>query len=309
MSAKPSESAGEKRFTGVFTPIATPFTSDDMLDEKALASNIKRWMTTGLTGLVVLGSNGEAPQLEDDEADRVIEIARAGMRKDRPLIAGTGRESTKATIEATRRAADLGADAALVRTPSFFKAQMTSEVFMRHYAAVADASPIPVLLYNVTMYTGVTLPADAIEQLSAHPNIAGMKESGNDILYIGECVSRTPDDFTVLAGSASTLFQSLCAGVDGAVLALAALLPDECIDMVRLVRENRIAEARALQRRVTPLARSIGGGFGISGLKAALDLVGYAGGAPRPPLRPASKQTIETIRGQLDALGVLPIRV
>jgi 4-hydroxy-2-oxoglutarate aldolase len=231
------------------------------------------------------------------------------MRTERPLIAGTGRESTKATIEATRRAAALGADAALVRTPSFFKSQMTSEVFMRHYAAVADASPIPVLLYNVTMYTGVTLPADAIEQLSAHPNIVGMKESGNDILYIGECVSRTPDDFTVLAGSASTLFQSLCAGVDGAVLALAALLPDECAELVRLVRENRIAEARALQRRVTPLARSIGGGFGISGLKAALDLLGYAGGPPRPPLRPASKQTIETIRGQLDALGVLPIRV
>jgi 4-hydroxy-2-oxoglutarate aldolase len=308
MSAKPFESAGGKRFAGVFTPIATPFTSDDTLDEKALASNIKRWMTTGLTGLVVLGSNGEAPQLEESEGDRVIEIARGAMRSDRPLIVGTGRESTKATIEATRRAAALGADAALVRTPSFFKSQMTSEVFMRHYAAVADASPVPVLLYNVTVYTGVTLPADAIEQLSAHPNIVGMKESGNDILYIGECVSRTPDDFTVLAGSASTLFQSLCAGVDGAVLALAALLPDECMEMVRLVRENRIAEARALQRRVTPLAKSIGGGFGISGLKAALDLLGYVGGPPRPPLRPASKQAIETIRGQLDALGVLPIR-
>src|SRR5690242_2726668 len=133
MSAKPFESAGRKRFAGVFTPIATPFTSDDTLDEKALASNIKRWMMTGLTGLVVLGSNGEAPQLEEAEADRVIEIARAGMRNDRPLIAGTGRESTKATIQATKRAANLGADAALVRTPSFFKSQMTSEVFMRHY--------------------------------------------------------------------------------------------------------------------------------------------------------------------------------
>ena len=309
MCAKPFESVGEKRFAGVFTPIATPFTSDDTLDEKALAGNIKRWMTTPLTGLVVLGSNGEAPQLEEHEADRVIAIARATMPKDRPLIAGTGRESTKATIDATRRAAELGADAALVRTPSFFKSQMTSEIFMRHYAAVTDASRIPVLLYNVTMYTGVTLPVDAIEQLSAHPNIAGMKESGNDILYIGECVSRTPDDFTVLAGSATTLFQSLCAGVDGAVLALAALVPDECVELVRLVRENRIAEARALQRRVTPLARSIGGGFGISGLKAAMDLLGFSGGPPRPPLRPASKQIVDTIRGQLDALGVLPVRV
>src|ERR1041385_2919240 len=197
-----------KRFAGVFTPIATPFTSDDVLDEKALASNAKRGMTTPLTGLVVLGSNGEAPQVEEEEADRIVEIARGIMPRDRPLIAGTGRESTRATIAATRRAADLGADAALVRTPSFFKNQMTSEIFMRHYAEVADASRIPILLYNVTMYTGVTLGADAVEQLSAHPNIVGMKESGNDLLYISECVNRTPDDFTVLAGSATTLKSS-----------------------------------------------------------------------------------------------------
>ena len=309
MSSNPFDSGAGKRFAGVFTPIATPFTSDDTLDEKALASNIKRWMMTALTGLVVLGSNGEAPQLEEDEADRVIGIARAGMPKGRPLIAGTGRESTRATIGATRRAAQLGADAALVRTPSFFKSQMTSELFMRHYVAVADASPIPVLLYNVTMYTGVTLGADAVEQLSAHPNIVGMKESGNDILYISECVNRTPDDFTVLAGSATTLFHSLCAGVDGAILALAALVPDECVELVQLVKADRIAEARALQRKLTPLARSIGGGFGITGLKAALDLLGFTGGWPRPPLQPASKEIVDTIRRQLDALGVLPVRV
>ena len=298
-----------KRFAGVFTPIATPFTSDDTLDETALASNIKRWMTTPLTGLVVLGSNGEAPQLEEEEADRVVEIARANVPKDRPLIVGTGRESTKATIAATIRAADLGADAALVRTPSFFKNQMTSEVFIHHYMAVADASRIPVLLYNVTMYTSVTLGADAVEQLSAHPNIVGMKESGNDILYISECINRTPDDFTFLAGSATTLFQSMCAGTDGAVLALAALIPDECVQLVQLVQQNKIAEARALQRKVTPLARSIGGGYGITGLKAAMDLLGFNGGLPRPPLRPASKQIVEAIREQLDALGVLPVRV
>jgi 4-hydroxy-2-oxoglutarate aldolase len=300
---------GGKPFAGVYTPIVTPFTSADVIDEKGLADNIRRWMTTPLTGIVVLGSNGEAPQLEDGEADRAIEIVRAGMPKDRPLIAGTGRESTKATIAATRRAAALGADAALVRTPSFFKNAMTSEVFIRHYAAVADASPIPVLLYNVTMYTGVTLQADAVEQLSAHPNIVGMKESGNDLILISDCVSRTPDDFTVLAGSATTLFQSLCAGCDGAILALAALLPDECVRMVQLVRENKIAEARALSRTLLPIARSVGGGFGIPGLKAALDLLGFAGGMPRPPLRPASKQIVETIRGQLDTLGVLPVRV
>jgi 4-hydroxy-2-oxoglutarate aldolase len=294
-----------KRFAGIFTPIVTPFRTDDTLDEGALQRNVLRWMQTPLTGLVVLGSNGEAPQLDDVEADRVVEIVRANVPRERPLIAGTGRESTKATIAANARAAAAGVDAVLVRTPSFFKAQMTAEVFFRHYTEVADASPVPVLLYNVSMFTGVNLPVDAVERLSAHPNIAGMKESGSDIGQIAEYVARTPDDFTVLAGSATTLFHALCAGCDGAILALAALLPDHCVAMRALVQENRLAEARALQQRLTPLARSVGSTYGVAGLKAALDLMGYNGGVPRPPLRPAPSHAIDTIGSQLAALDAL----
>ena len=164
-----------KRFTGIYTPIITPFRSDDSLDEAGLVSNVKRWMSTSLTGLVVLGSNGEAAQLDDDEADRVVDLVREHVPRDRPLIAGTGRESTRATIAATRRAAAAGVDAALVRTPSFFKSQMTTDVFVRHYTEVADDSPVPVLLYNVSMFTGVNLQPDAVERLATHPNIVGMK--------------------------------------------------------------------------------------------------------------------------------------
>jgi len=298
---------GAKRFTGVFTPIATPFTTDGRVDDQALRSNVALWMQTPLTGLVVLGSNGEAPQLDDDEADRVVDLVREGVPRERLLIAGTGRESTKATIAATRRAAQAGVDAVLVRTPSFFKSQMTTPAFIAHYTRVADASPVPVLLYNVSMYTGVNLQADAVEHLAQHPNVAGMKESGGDIAQIADFVSRTPDDFVVLAGSATTLFHALCAGCDGAVLALAALLPEECVRMRALVQENRLDEARALQRRLLPLARSVGGTYGVAGLKAALDLIGYRGGPTRPPLLPASPQIVEIIRGQLDALGALAV--
>ena len=292
-----------KRFAGIFTPIVTPFRTDDTIDEGALQRNVLRWMQTPLTGLVVLGSNGEAPQLDDVEADRVVDIVRANVPRERPLIAGTGRESTKATIAANARAAAAGVDAVLVRTPSFFKAQMTAEVFVRHYTEVADASPVPVMLYNVSMFTGVNLPVEAVERLSAHPNIVGMKESGSDIGLIAEYVTRSPDDFTVLAGSATTFFHALCAGCDGAILALAALLPDACLALRVLVQENRLDEARALQQRITPLARSVGGTYGVAGLKAALDLIGYSGGVPRPPLRPAPSHVIETISSQLAALG------
>jgi 4-hydroxy-2-oxoglutarate aldolase len=291
-----------KPFAGIYTPIATPFRDDGTVDERALAANVSRWMTTPLTGLVVLGSNGEAASLEDAEADRVVEIVRAAVPSSRPLIAGTGRESTRATIGATRRAAAAGADAALVRTPSFFKPQMTTDAFVRHFTEVADASPVPVLLYNVTLYTGVNLLPDAVERLAVHPNIVGMKESGSDIGQIAEYVARTPDDFTVLAGSATTLVHALCAGSDGAILALASLAPAECVLRLTLVREKRLAEAHALQRRLMPRARSVGTSYGVPGLKAALELKGYAGGPPRPPLRPVSSEVVDIIRRQLDAL-------
>jgi 4-hydroxy-2-oxoglutarate aldolase len=294
-----------KRFTGIYTPIATPFLRDGSLDEPSLRRNVAKWMATSLTGLVVLGSNGEAASLDDDECDRIVDIVREGVPQDRPLIAGTGRESTRATIAATQRAADAGVDAALVRTPSFFKPQMTSEAFVRHYTEVADASPIPVLLYNVTLYTGVNLLPDAVERLATHPNIVGMKESGGDIAQIADFVGRTPEDFTVLAGSATTLVHALYAGCDGAVLALAALAPDACQRMLLLVKERRLDEANALQRELLPLARSVGGLYGIPGLKAALDLLGYAGGEPRPPLRSVSSKIIELLSEQLGSLGLI----
>lgn len=297
----------QRPFAGIHTPIATPFQQDGTVDEAALRRNIVRWMQTPLTGLVILGSNGEAAQLDDDEADRVVEVAREQVPQTRSFIVGAGRESTRATIHASQRAADAGADAVLIRTPAFFKAQMTGDILERHYREVADACPVPVLLYNVTMFTGVTLPVDSVVRLAQHPNIVGMKESGSDIGYITDCVTRTPESFTVLAGSATTFFHALCAGCDGGVLALASLFPAELVQMRDLVGAGELGQARDLQRRLTPIARSIGGTFGVAGLKAALDLTGFYGGPPRPPLRPAAPETVEIIRTQLEALGAVSL--
>jgi 4-hydroxy-2-oxoglutarate aldolase len=191
----------------------------------------------------------------------------------------------------------------MVRTPSFFKPQMTTELLVEHFRRVADASPVPVLLYNVTMFTGVNLPVDAAAALATHPNIVGMKESGSDIGYIADCVTRTPQDFTMLAGSATTFFHALCAGCDGGVLALGSLFPADLVRLREWVQAGQLDEARELQRRLTPIARSIGGTFGVAGLKAALDLMGFTGGLPRPPLRPAPPAVVDIIRNQLEALG------
>jgi 4-hydroxy-2-oxoglutarate aldolase len=181
---------------------------------------------------------------------------------------------------------------------------MTSDVFERHYAEVAEASPVPVLLYNVSMYTGVHLPPEAVERLAGHQNIVGIKESGGDIGRIAEFLGRTPDDFTVLAGSATTFVHALCAGCHGGILALASLVPEACVRMQALVAEGQLEAARALQRQLLPIARLVGSVHGVAGLKAALDLLGFSGGPPRPPLRPVPADAREMIRAQLAALDV-----
>ncbi len=289
---------------GVFPPIPTPF-ADDSIDHKSLAGNISRWMATRLAGIVVLGSNGEAPLLDDAESDAVIETARAHVPRDRTLIAGVGRESTAATSAAAKRAGRMGADVVLVRTPSFYKNVMTTDAFVRYYTAVADASPVPVLLYNVSIFTGVNLLPDAAERLAPHPNIIGMKESNADLVQLAETIARTPEDFIVLGGSAPTFYHALCAGVDGGVLAISAVVPDLCVEMVDLVRKQRHVEALALQRRITPLGRLLGAMHGVAGLKYALDQSGYVGGPARPPLGTVSPEAQKQIRDQLAALGTL----
>ena len=294
-------------FAGIYTPLATPFAADGSLDARALTRNVEKYLASPLTGLVVLGSNGEAAQLDDEEADLAISTVRAAMPNNRPLLAGTGRESTVATIAATKRAADLGADAVLVRTPSFYKSQMTTDAFVRHYTEVADRSPVPVLLYNVTIYTAVNLLPEAVAILSRHPNIVGMKETNSEMVQFGEHLSKAEDGFTVLAGSAATYYSALALGAHGAVLAVAGVAPKMCVDIANAVRDTRYQDARQLHRKLAPLSKLVGAQYGVPGLKAALDLCGYTGGLPRPPLQPVPTAVIEQIREQLATLNLLEV--
>ena len=292
------------KLEGVFPPIPTPF-ANDTIDHTSLAGNVSRWMQTRLAGLVVLGSNGEAPLLEDGEADAVIETVRAHVPRNRTLIGGVGRESTAATIAAAKRAAKIGVDVALVRTPSFYKNVMTTDAFVRYYTAVADASPVPVLLYNVSMFTGVNLLPEAVERLASHPNIIGMKESNADLVQLADTIARTPEHFVVFGGSAPTFYHALCAGADGGVLAISGVVPEICVEMFELVRKQRHAEALALQRRITSLGRLLGAVHGVAGLKYALDQIGYVGGPTRAPLGTVPPEAQKQIRDQLAALGAL----
>jgi 4-hydroxy-2-oxoglutarate aldolase len=292
---------------GVFAPIPTPFDDQDSVDTKRLRAALTRWIARPLTGFVVLGSNGEAALMDDFEADRVIVAAREAIPGDRPLIVGTGRESTQAAVRAAKRAAEHGADAVLVRTPSFFKTQMTTDAFVRYYTVVADASPVPVLLYNFTAVTGVNLLPAAVTRLAPHPNIIGMKESNADIAQIADLVSGTPPDFQVLAGTTSTFYAALCVGAVGGILAPACVIPDACVRLFELAREGRHAEAVQLQRELVPLARLLGQAYGVPGLKAALNLIGYDVGVPRPPLQPAPDAASDALREAIAHFEEIPV--
>src|SRR5436190_9664568 len=290
------------RLSGVFAPIPTPFDDDGAADPDRLRAALARWVRRPLAGFVILGSNGEAVLLDEEESDLIIAAAREAVPHGRPLIIGTGRESTRAAIRAVRRAADLGADFALVRTPGFYKNQMTTDAFVRHYTAVADASPVPVLLYNFTALTGVNLLPAAVARLAAHPNIVGMKESGGDIAQIADLVAGTPREFAVLAGSTSTFYAALCVGCVGGILAPACVVPDVCVRLFELTRAGRHDEARALQAGLVPLARLLGPAYGVPGLKAALKLAGYDVGDPRSPLAPVSEEAVAALRQVLAPL-------
>jgi dihydrodipicolinate synthase/N-acetylneuraminate lyase len=292
---------------GVFAPIPTPFDDQDAVDTKRLRAALTRWIARPLTGFVVLGSNGEAALMDDFEADRVIVAAREAIPRDRPFIVGTGRESTQAAVRAAKRAAEHGADAVLVRTPAFFKTQMTTDAFVRHFTVVADASPVPVLLYNFTAVTGVNLLPAAVTRLAPHPNIIGMKESNADIAQIADLVSGSPADFQVLAGTTSTFYAALCVGAVGGILAPACVIPDACVRLFELAREGRHAEAVQLQRELVPLARLLGQAYGVPGLKAALNLIGYDVGVPRPPLQPAPGAASDALREAIAHFEEIPV--
>jgi len=294
------------KLTGVFAPVPTPFDEDGALDTARLRAALARLVARPLSGLVLLGSNGEAVLLDELEADRVVVAARETVPADRRFIVGAGRESTQATVRAVRRAADLGADAVLVRTPGFFKAQMTTEAFIRHYRAVADASPVPVLLYNFTALTGVNLLPAAVSQLATHPNIIGMKESGNDLVHINDLVAGTPKTFQVLAGTTSTFYSALGVGCVGGILAPANVVPDACVQLFQLFEAGRRDEALALQRRLMPLTRLLGQ-QSVPGLKAAMKLVGCDVGVPRAPLMPVSDAVVAALREALAAFQEVTI--
>ncbi|QUL99082.1 MAG: dihydrodipicolinate synthase family protein [Candidatus Fermentithermobacillus carboniphilus] len=288
---------------GIFAPIPTPFVDEEIAYDK-LEENLGKWGETGLSGIVVLGSNGEQPFLDEEEKIELWAFARKHFPEDKLVIAGTGCESTRATIRLTKKAADVGVDAALVITPHYFKANMKDPALEQYYRDVADNSPIPVLLYNMPGNTGLNMTPPLVKRLSSHPKIKGIKDSSGNIVQISEIIRDVPPDFSVFAGSASFLLPALVMGAKGGTLAAANVAPDLCVKIYDLVNEGKIEEARVIQKDILALNALVTSKYGVAGLKAALDMVGYFGGLPRRPILPIGEQEKAEIRSALEKLGV-----
>lgn len=277
--------------SGIFPPLVSNFENDELALDKLLR-NIRKYERRELSGYVLFGSNGESVFLTKEEKLQIVASVREHTKKT--LIVGTGLESIKETIQLTNDAAEKGANYALIITPSFFKSEMKHHTFLNYYQKIAESVMIPVIIYNVPKFTNVNIEPETVIELAKHPNIAGLKDSTEITSRISEIAADVPEGFKLIVGTASVLFPGLSAGATGAILALANVLPDECIQLFKLTKENKLSEALELQNRLIPVNKAVTSKFGVAGLKAAMDLLGYDGGSPRLPLEPLSEaQLIE----------------
>jgi 4-hydroxy-2-oxoglutarate aldolase len=290
-------------YKGVFAALTTPFNGDAISTEK-FCENIKKYNSFKLTGYVIAGSSGEASYLTDNESEKLVQTAKEAASPDKKILVGTARESTAATVTFTNRTAVIGADAALIRTPFYFKSQMTHKALKKHYMTIADKVKIPVIPYHIPQITGISISPKLVIELAAHPNILGIKDSSGNLAFLGEVIQDLPPDFYYLLGAGSVFFQGLLMGASGGILRLADIVPAQCTEIYTLFVKKKWGEALKLQAALIPLNNAIIQTYGIPGAKYALDLLGYHGGLPRPPLLPLEENGKRDIERILRKLGL-----
>lgn len=285
----------KKKLSGVFAPVVTPFSSDELaLDD--LRFNLRKLNETDLAGYLALGSNGEFKGLSDKEQIRVLEVF-AEEKGNKVVLVGTGCESTTQTIAKSKLAFKMGFDYVSIITPNYFAKHIDGATLQRYYTQIADSIDVPVLLYNVPGFAGgVTIPPQTVLDLSKHPNIVGMKDSSpTGPAKFLSCLDPA-EDFHVLAGSADFFYPSLHLGAAGGVLALANSLPDPCCNLYRLFTQGKYNKAKELSFRLARLNQAVSGSWGVAGAKAAMDIIGFKGGLPRHPLQGLTAQAIKQIK-------------
>lgn len=286
---------------GIFAPLATTFAANGDIDTTAFASNIRAHLDAGLSGVVIAGSTGEAALLDESERSSLTEVARDAVPKSKLVIVGAGAESTRYAIRLAKNAAAHGADAVLVVAPHYYSAVMTSDVLLRHYSAVADASPIPVILYNIPKYMHFALPQQVVMELAKHQNIVGIKDSsGNREVMAGFAEAKSAN-FSLLSGSGALLQYALGLGATGGILGVSLFAPSLALEVYSAMKRGDVAAATHAQERIAPLHMKIVAELAVAGVKAALDATGLKGGALRSPLQALNPAARAEVTGLIKA--------
>jgi len=291
-----------KKLSGIAAPISTPFDNGEIAYDR-LRSNVQKYSETALAGFFALGSNGESMFLTESEKLKVLEVVLQEKADHQIVMAGAGYESTRQTISFSNQVAELGANFVSILTPSYFKKRLTDKAMIGYYTEVADAVPIPVIAYNAPGFTGMTLTPKVVEVISCHPNVIGLKDTskGNMSTYL----SVAGNDFDILSGTVSTLFESMLLGAKGGVVSLANAFPAPCCELYEACKAVDLDKARRLHYMLIKLNKSVSGSFGVAGVKYAAEVAGYHGGDPRKPLLPITEQGRQSIRKAIEAAGLL----
>ena len=293
-----------KRLEGVMAPVVTTFTAAGELDLDAFRANVRAHLAAGLNGVVLVGSTGENPLVDDVERRRLVEVARAEVPVDKWLIVATGAESTRQVMSRNADAARLGADAVLVVSPHYYTPSMTTEVLRSHYRAVADTSPLPVLVYNIPKYTHFVFPPELIGELAQHANVIGMKDSSGDLALLTQYLAHQSANFTVITGAGHLLAEGMAAGARGGILAVSLFAPALCLAVYAARRSGNDGAAVQAQATLFPMAKEIVGVMGVPAIKVALDRVGLHGGVPRMPLLPLGADGVARVEALLAEAGL-----
>ena len=288
---------------GVFSPMCTPFKNDEV-DYAGMEENVEIMNISGLKGYFVLGTNGEYKTMSEEERFKLLGVVIKKASKDKVIMAGTGAESTIETIRLTKKAADAGASMVSILMPSFFAKRITAPVMIKHIIDIADASPIPVVLYNnPSVAAGVTISPLVIKEICRHNNVAGLKDSSKETWQ--ENIAYSNENFSVMAGSAGYFLDLLEKGGTGGVLSLANVFPDDCAKLYNLYVSGEIEKAKELNLKLVDLNKKVSGTFGVPGVKYAMDLVGFAGGLPRKPIFGLTQEEKEKLEADLKESGFL----
>lgn len=298
-------------FHGVMPPMITPFKSNGDVDYAAFTANIGKWNGAGLCGMLVNGSNSETAYLNEREKLRLVELTVENAKKGLIKMAGTSMEEPRATISFTNKCAERGADCALVLTPNYYDAAMTSAALIDFFTRVAEGSKIPILIYNVPKYTHVNIKADAVAELAKHPNIIGMKDSTGDVPQLASFQRAIAgQNYNILVGTVSAWYPALALGIKAGIHAAANCVPRACVEVQKAFEAGDMDRANALYSAILPLNAAVTGGYGVPGLKYVCDMLGYQGGTVRCPLQPltdSAKEALDRIMKQavkeITALG------